>query len=169
MPRTTIADACRKRGINRKDWDEAKRQGVDCWNVTAFETWKSGRRSRIKPGTKTTAPEAVTAQTLDEIERAIRSATNIDDVKILKEKVTALKGIISVQIESKELVSSGKVREAATACHSVIRAELLKMTSDLPPQLAGLSETKIQKVLRENIIEILDNLSNAQSKIFNDE
>ena len=169
MPRTTIADACRKRGINRKDWDEAKRQGVDCWNVEAFETWQSRRRSRIKPGTKTTTPEAVTAQTLDEIEKAIRSAGNIDDVKILKEKVMALKGIITVQIESKELVPSGKVREAATACYSVVRAELLKLTSDLPPQLSGLSETKIQKVLRENIIEILDNLSDAQGKVFQSE
>lgn len=168
MPKTTITDACRKRGISTSDWGEAKRQGVDPWDQAAMAIWLGKRRHRIKPGTVTSAPEAVSAQTLAEIEQAIRSATNIDDVKILKEKVIALKGIISVQIESKELVPAGKVREAATACYSVIRAELLKLTSDLPPQLAGLSETKIQKVLRENIIEILENLSNQQNKVFDE-
>jgi hypothetical protein len=61
------------------------------------------------------------------------------------------------------------VREAATSCFSVVRAELLKLTSDLPPQLSGLGETKIQKVLRENIIEVLERLSDAQSKIFDDD
>jgi len=83
MPRTTIADACRQRKINRKDWDEAKRQGVDPWDRKAFDKWRCGRRHRIKPGTEL-PPEMGEAQSLEEMEQAIRRATNIDEVKILK-------------------------------------------------------------------------------------
>ena len=169
MPRTTIAEACRKRGIDRADWDEAKRQGIDPWSVQDMEEWLKGRRHRIKPGTKLTEDQSSNAQTLEQIEDAIRKAQDIDTVRILKEKVMALKGIVAVQQETRELVPSGEVRESMTAVYSVVRAEMLKLTSDLPPQIAGLGEAKIQSILRTAIVDILTRLSDSQSKLFTNE
>jgi hypothetical protein len=169
MPRTTIADACRKRGIDRADWDEAKRQGIDPWVVKDMEKWLKKKRHRIKPGTSLTDTDSSNAQTLDEIEDAIRKAKDIDTVRILKEKVMALKGIVAVQQETRELVPSGEVRESMTAVYSVVRAEMLKLTSDLPPQIAGLGEAKIQSILRTAIVDILTRLSDSQSKLFTHE
>jgi|694.fasta_scaffold07272_1 hypothetical protein len=168
MPKRTIKDLLKLHGVTRDQLNAAKSNGVDIWNDEAVKTWLDTKRHRIKPGAEM-SEEVGATQTLAEIEEAIKRATNIDDVKILKEKVLALKGITAVQQETKELVPAGMVREAATSCFSVVRAELLKLTSDLPPQLSGLGETKIQKVLRENIIEVLERLSDAQSKIFDDD
>lgn len=169
MPRTTVADACRQRGIDRKDWDEAKRQGVDPWDRPAMDAWLGSRRHRIKPGAELAEGESADAQSLEQIEQAIRTAKDIDTVKILKEKVMALKGIVAVQQETRELVPSGEVREAMTGVYSVVRAEMLKLTSDLPPQLSGLNESKIQGILRSAIVEILARLSDETTTLFADE
>lgn len=165
MPRTTIAEACRQRGIARQDWDEAKRQGVDPWDRKAFDKWQDGRRHRMKPGTEL-PPEMGEAQSLEEMEQAIRRATNIDEVKILKEKVLALKGIVAVQVEIGEYIPKGQARESTTRIVSAARGELLKLVADLPPRLAGLSEAPAQKILREEIINVLTRLSDETSKLY---
>jgi hypothetical protein len=167
MPKTTIAAACRDRGIDRKVWDEAKRQGVDPWDRKAMEAWMKSRRHRIKPGTKL-AQEVATAQTLEQMEHAIRSATNIDDVKILKEKVLALKGIVAVQTDTRELVPVGEVRQSMTRVCSAARGELMKLTSDLPPRLEGLPASSMSKIIKAEIIAILTRLSDETSALYAD-
>lgn len=171
MPRTTIADACRQRGIDRKDWDEAKRQGVDPWDRKAMEEWLGARRHRIKPGATLSAGVAGDegeAMTLEEIEDKIRRASNIDDVKILKEKVLALKGVVAVREETRELVSVGEVRESMTRVYSAVRAELLKLPSDCAPRCEGLPAAQIQKLLRDEIQAILTRLSDEKGRLYAD-
>jgi hypothetical protein len=166
MPRTTIADACRERGIDRKDWDEAKRQGIDPWNRPEMDAWLGSRRHRIAPGTTITDPFAASAQSLEEMERAIRSAQDIDTVKILKEKVLALKGIVAVQQETRELVPAGEVRQSITKVVAAARGEILKLSADLPPRLEGLSAAKMQPLIRESVIEVLTRLADETSTLY---
>jgi hypothetical protein len=166
MPKTTIADACRQRGISRGDWDEAKRQGIDPWDRKAMDAWISKKRHKLAPGAKITDQVAASAQTLEEMEHAIRSATDIDTVKILKEKVMALKGIVAVQQETRELVPSGEVRESITRAVSVSRGELLKLSSDLPPKLEGLPPAKMQVIIRAAVIDVLARLSDETRDLY---
>lgn len=167
MPRTTIAEACRKRKIDRKDWDEAKRQGVDPWDQKAMIDWQSGRRHRLKPGA-TLPPESpeAKAQSLEEIEDAIKRASDIDAVKILKEKLAGIKIAVQVRAETRELVPVGEVRQSITRVVSAARAQLLKLSSDVPPKLAGLTEAEMQVIIREEITEILTRLSNETSELY---
>ena len=167
MAKTTIADACRKRGIQRGEWDEAKRQGVDPWNHLAMEKWLKSRRHRIKPGASIPdeSPESK-AQTVEEIEDAIKRAGDIDTVKILKEKLAAIKIAVGIRADTRELVPVGEVRDHATRMYSVVRGELLKITSSAPPRLAGLTESECHMVLREIILEIMQNLSDETNEIF---
>jgi hypothetical protein len=166
MPKTTIADACRQRGISRGDWDEAKRQGIDPWNRPAMDAWIAKKRHKIAPGATITDQVAASAQTLEEMEHAIRSATDIDTVKILKEKVMALKGIVAVQQETRELVPAGEVRQSMTRAVAAARGELLKLSADLPPRLDGLSAAKMQPVIREAVIEVLTRLADETSQLY---
>ena len=166
MPRTTIAEACRERKIDRKDCDEAKRQGIDPWNRPAMDAWLAKKRHRIAPGATITDPAAASAQTLEQMEHAIRSATDIDSVKILKEKVMALKGIVAVQQETRELVPAGEVRQSMTRAVAAARGELLKLSADLPPRLDGLSAAKMQPVIREAVIEVLTRLADETSQLY---
>ena len=61
--------------------------------------------------------------------------------------------------EKRELIRVGEVRESIHRNVSAARSELIKMANDLPPRLAGLSESKIQSILRESVIELLTRLS----------
>lgn len=168
MPRTTIADACKAREIDRKDWDEAKRQGVDPWDRKAMDEWLGGRRHRIKPGAGLVGKVSSTAQTIEEMENAIRCAQDIDSVKILKEKVAALKIALSVRTDSRELVPVGEVRQSMTRIVSAARGELLKLASDLPPSMEGVSAAKIQKILREAIVDTLTRLADETNALYHE-
>lgn len=170
MPRTTISEACRKRGIDRKEWDEARRQGIDPWDRNAWDEWKSKRRHRIKPGTELPPDEnGGTPQSVEDIEDALRKSRSIDEVKILKEKLAALKLAIQYKTETRELVPVGEVRQSATRVYSAVRGELLKLSSDLPPRLAGLNEAPMQSLIRAAILEILTRLSDETAKLYAEE
>ncbi len=65
-----------------------------------------------------------------------------------------------------ELISIGDAKEAVTRIVSAARAEFLKMTSDLPPLIAGLPEPKIHGVIRETVIDILQKLSEGMDEIY---
>lgn len=166
MPKTTIAEACRKRGLTRGEWDEAKRQGIDPWDQKAMAEWLAGRRHRIKPGAQISDTEAADAQTLEQIEDAIRKATDIDTVKILKEKVMALKTAMHIRTESCELIPVGEVRQSITRVVSAARGEFLKMTADIPPRAEGLDAPAIQKILRDAVIDVLTRLSDQTSALY---
>lgn len=171
MPRTTIAEACRERGIPRQDWDEARRQGVDCWDRAAFDEWQAGRRHRLKPDA-VLPPDPETpegeAMTLEQIEDRIRRATGIEEIKILKEKSAALKITTGIRADTRELVPVGEVRESMTRVYSAVRGELLKLPSDAAPRLEGLGAAQIQALLRDEIIAILERLSSETGKLYAD-
>ena len=134
-----------------------------------MDNWLAGRRHRIKPGTKLPAdtPEAE-AETIEQIELALRKATDIDAVKILSEKLRGLQTALKIQRESRELVPVGEVRAAMTRVTSAARAEILKLAADMPPRLEGLDAAAMQKILRDAIHEILTRLSDETSKLYSD-
>jgi hypothetical protein len=168
MPKRTIKDLLKIHGVTRDQLNAAKSNGVDIWNDEAVKTWLDTKRHRIKPGAEM-SEEVGATQTLAEIEEAIKRATNIDDVKILKEKVLALKGIVSVQQETRQLVPTSEVREEIVRCVSAARAEMMKITSDLPPRISGLSESAIQKILVDEMKRLLTNLSSETGCLFSEE
>jgi hypothetical protein len=166
MPKRTYKDLEQLHGVTRDQLNAAKAQGVNIWNDEEAAEYLGSRRARIKPGTKISDDESAAAQTLEQIENAIRSAQDIDTVKILKEKVMALKGVVAVQVETRELISIGEVKEDIIKCVSASRAEFLKLSSDLPPKLAGLEEAAIESVVRDEVNAILGRLSASFHEIY---
>jgi hypothetical protein len=166
MPKRTYKDLEKLHGVTRDQLNAAKSKGINLWNDKETAKYLKSRRPRIKPNTEIIAEESATAQTLEEIENAIRKARNIDDVKILKEKAMALKNIVAVQVETRELISIGEVKEDIIKCVSASRAEFLKLSSDLPPKLAGLEEAEIESVVRDEVNAILSRLSASFLEIY---
>jgi hypothetical protein len=165
MPKLTYKQIGALHGITRDQVDAAKNKGVNIHSAAEMTKHLKGVRHRIKPGTKL-LPAVATAQTLEEMEHAIRSATNIDDVKILKEKVLALKGIVAVQTDTRELVPVGEGRQSMTRVCSAARGELMKLTSDLPPRLEGLAASSMSKIIKTEIVTILTRLSDETSALY---
>lgn len=167
MPKRTYKDLEKLHGVSRDQINAAKSQGVDIWNDAACAEHLGSRRHRLKPGA-TLPPESpeAKAQSLEEIEDAIKRATDIDAVKILKEKLAGIKIAVQVRAETRELVPVGEVRQSITRVVSAARSQLLKLSSDVPPKLAGLSEAEMQNIIREEITEILTRLSDETSSLY---
>jgi len=164
MPRTTIADACRQRGIDRKDWDEAKRQGVDPWDRKAMGAWISKRRKRIKPSAKIPPGHpAVTAQSIESIRAALQSATDYETVKILSEKIKGLQNAARLQKEMRELVPLAEVDERDIRIAAIVKAGVQKLCNDSAPMAEGLDASGIHKVLMEAGHEVLAMMADEQS------
>jgi hypothetical protein len=66
----------------------------------------------------------------------------------------------------RELVPAGEVIADLSRVVSGVRGEFLKMAADLPPKLAGLSESQMQPVVRHCVVEILTRLSTETSEIY---
>lgn len=164
MPRTTVADACRKRGIDRKQWDEAKRQGVDPWDVKAWEEWVSTRRKRIKPGAAIPPKDpAVTASTIEEMRNALAVATDYDTVKILTEKIKGLQNAAKLQRELRELIPLSEVEERDIRIGAVVKAGMLKLCNDTPPMVEGLDAAAVHKIMMDQGHHVLAMMSDEQS------
>ena len=168
MPRTTIADACRKRGINRKDWDEAKRQGVDPWDRVAMDAWISTRRKRIKPDAKIPSKDpAVTAATIDEMRCALAVAVDYETVKILGEKIKGLQNAAKLQRELRDLIPLAEVEERDIRIGAVVKAGMLKLCNDTAPMAEGLDAATIHKILMDQGHDVLAMMADEQSDFWN--
>jgi hypothetical protein len=164
MAKRTLKDVMEMHGITRDVLNAAKAKGVNVWNDSEMVLHFAGTRHRIAPGAEMS--DGADAQSLEQMEDAIRRAKGIDDVKILKEKLAALKIAVQVRTETKELIPVGEARQSMTRCVSAARAELLKMSSDLPPRLAGLGEAQIQKEIREAVVEVLTRLADETNELY---
>lgn len=167
MPKRTLKDIQEFHGISRDQMNAARVKGVNIFNDVEMARALENVRHRLKPDASIppAAPEAK-AQSLEEIEDALRKSLDIDTIKILAAKLKGLKDVIAVRIETGELVPVGEVRQSMTRIVSAARGELLKLSSDLPPKLAGLSEPKMQAIIRAGIIEILTTLSDETGAIY---
>jgi hypothetical protein len=85
-------------------------------------------------------------------------------IKLVIEQRTAKE--LENQRLRRELVPAGEVVADLSRVVSGVRGEFLKMAADLPPKLAGLSESQMQPVIRHCVIEILTRLSNETSELY---
>jgi hypothetical protein len=155
----TYKDLEKFHGVSRSQLAAARLAGVNIWNDEAAAAYLGTRRHRIKSGAELSTGESAAAQTLDEIEAAIRTATSIDDVKILREKVTALKTIIAVQSEMRNLISNHDVQNDVLECLEISFTEFEKLPPILSPLLAGLDEAQIAEVVAREINACLSRLA----------
>lgn len=65
-----------------------------------------------------------------------------------------------------KLIDAGQAQASATRCFSVARGSLLKLTNDLPGKLVGLDAADMQAIIREDIIQILTELSDETSGMY---
>jgi hypothetical protein len=92
----------------------------------------------------------------------------LDRETLLCEKLEVEIAIKKVEYEKEmgDLVQVGDVRESMTRVVSAARGEILKMASDLPPRMEGLSAAQMQKLIHAEIIAILSRLSDETSALY---
>jgi len=89
------------------------------------------------------------------------SAQTLRRERILLVREQREKAKLENEVRRGQLIDISKVQESVVNLVTSAKAELLKLTSDLPPILAGETAPAIQKKMRAAIIAILTNLSNG--------
>lgn len=168
MPKRTQKDICELHAITRDQMNYAKSKGVNIYDDGEMMAHLKGRGGQGVTGVDSASPSMGHAQTLEEIEYEVRSATDRATAQLGHEKLKALQAATKVRINEGELIPRGKVREDISRCVTVTRAELMKLPSDYAGRLAGLTESKVQKELRTAITAIMDRLSVEAKKLFPD-
>ena len=70
---------------------------------------------------------------------------------------------VEIDVRRGQLIDRGEVFAASLFHHAKAKAKLLTLPNSLPGRLAGLSEAKMSAVIRDEIIELLTELSEAST------
>jgi len=173
MPKRTKADLLKVHGITRDQLNAAATKGVNIWSDADLAAHLRTLGSRIAKDAKISKPVAPDLssiespeQTVAEIERLILASEVHDDIKIYKTKLEALKIAANVRELTGDLVPVGQVKASITRVCSAARAELLKLSSDLPPRLEGLPASTMSALIRLSITDILTRLSDETGNLY---
>jgi hypothetical protein len=174
MPKRTKADLLKVHGITRDQLNAAATKGVNIWSDADLAAHLKTLGSRIAKDAKISKPVAPPdipfaespEQTVAEIERLILASEVHDDIKIYKTKLEALKIAANVRELTGDLVPVGQVKASITRVCSAARAELLKLSSDLPPRLEGLPASTMSALIRSSITDILTRLSDETGNLY---
>jgi hypothetical protein len=167
MPKKTLADVAKLHGITRDQLNAARSKGVNPWNEKEMAAHLKTVRHRIKPNAKLAGGTlAAKARTLEEMEAALAATQDASMTKILVAKIGGMEKAAKAQAFRRDLIPIGEVKDNIVKMVSAARAELLKLASDLPPQLAGSTAPELQKKLRAEIVAILTRLSDDCEAVY---
>jgi hypothetical protein len=170
MPKRTHKDICDLHAISRDQLNYAKSKGVNIYSDAEMMAHLKGRGGQGVTGIDKQAREKEIlqgkAQTLEEIEHEVRSATDRATAQLATEKLKGLKSVTEIRVKNGELIPRGKAREDVMRCCAATKGEFMKLANDYAGKLAGLPEAKIHKELRTAVIAILDGLSKEAEKLF---
>ena len=150
-------------GTTRNVIQNARQAGVDIWNDAEMKVWLDGRRMKVDPNARVTIIEGVT---IEDLELEVKKAETYDEVKILKEKISALLQAQKVRKEERDLIPMKEAKEAVIRIVSGLKGRLLKVPSDTAPRVEGLGAAAVEKVIRAEMMKALEDLANDGHGIF---
>ena len=162
-------------GISRDMLQHARRAGVNVWDDEAMEKWKASRRPRVKKSASLKKTEVVVKPmeqlalpgvSIEDLELEVKGAETYDEVKILKEKISALLQAQKVRKEERDLIPMKEAKEGVLRIVSGLKGRLLKVPSDTAPRVEGLAAAKAEKVIRAEMMKALEDLANDGHAIF---
>lgn len=176
MPRQTKKSIAEAAGVTYHALLAAESNGLNVWNPKAVKKWVETKRPRAaskspKPsgGDHQAEPELDLGDETPDIEALeirLRRAKDLTTAKVIQTQIAGLRTAQQVRADARELVPSGEVRADVTRVVSAARAELLKLSADLPPKLEGLPAGKMQRIIRDDLTEILERLSDESGKLY---
>lgn len=101
---------------------------------------------------------------------AISNESNCqDEIKICQLKIVNIEKGIKILKELKKLISIQEVDERDTRAAASVRAAIMKMTSEIPPQVTGLTSPEIKDVITPYCYQILTDLTDDQNQFWSDD
>jgi len=164
----TQVERAEELGVTRNVIQNARNAGVDIWDDEGMRVWLDGRRVRVNPKARVPVQTELELPgvTIEDLELEVKGAETYDEVKILKEKISALLQAQKVRKEERDLIPMKEAKEAVLRIVAGLKGRLLKVPSDTAPRVEGLNAAKVEKVIRAEMLAALEDLANDGHGIF---
>jgi hypothetical protein len=104
-----------------------------------------------------------------DIEAIIRQLSNVTDkhqAQTVKIQIDGLLNAYKLREAAGKYVAKAMVDEALIRIAAAVKAAILRMEADLPPQLEGCDPPAMQRIIRGKVDEIMGMLSESTAKIW---
>jgi hypothetical protein len=168
-----------KHGISRQTLYSYKEKGIDVYNDSEIEKHRANLSNgipkakrppkNVKWQSSEDAQEELAFDFTGDIYAQIDKACDYETARFLKMKSDAKIQAHKYEVEIGNYTKNSDIKENILRIGSAIKAALLRYESDLPPMTAGLTESKIQKIIRAKNNEILGMFSSLSKELYKDE
>jgi hypothetical protein len=167
-------------GVSVQSLANWERGGVNVWDDEQVRE-KIGRMRNLPPTLKPewlpqVAPAAPAAPassgddpTSIDIEAIIRQLSTVTDkhqAQTVKTQIDGLLNAYKLREAAGKYVSKATVDTALVRIAAAVKAAILRMEADLPPQLEGADPPTMQRIIRGKVDEVMAMLSDESSKIW---
>lgn len=167
MPRRSYEEIAQAHGLTRNQLMALKEGGVNPYNDD--EVARAAKERRVKADPDAKLPDDLGSGgevTIEDLEGQVKAAQDYNTVRTLKEKIAALLQAQKVRKEEGQLISRNAVEERDTRNAAAVKGALLKFVNDCPPMIEGLSAAKAQKVIKAQMMGVLESLADDQSEFW---
>jgi hypothetical protein len=171
----TLQSIAKKHEVSRQTVHTWRKKGVDIYDDSDIEKFRKNQQCNPSTVTASRPSEIITFEgsetdsTDSDIYKLIDQAQSYEEARFLKMKSDAKIQAHKYEVEIGNYTKNSEIRENILRIGSAVKAALLRYESDLPPMIAGLTESKIQKVVREKNNLILSMFSNLSKELYKDE
>ena len=163
-------------GVTHKTAFLWSRDGVDVFDdeavrrhVAQLKKVPPNLADKFKPKAPEQSIPAHGQMSIEEVIDQLKAAPDYNTTRFLKTKVEGLQKSIALRESMKAMVPIAKVRENFLRIGAAVKAAIMRMEADLPPMLAGMSETQIQPVIRGKGDEVLTALADGESEFWREQ
>ena len=107
-----------------------------------------------------------------DIEAIIQQLSNVTDkhqAQTVKIQIDGLLNAYKLRAAAGKYVAKAMVDEALIRIAAAVKAAILRMEADLPPQLEGCDPPAMQRIIRGKVDEIMAMLSESTAKIWDND
>ena len=173
--RATAMDRAAQIGVSIPTLDSWKRCGVDVFDDDQVRK-RIARMRNIPPTLKpewmpqvAAVPADIEPIETDEIERLrveLAACTDKHQAQTIKTKIDGALAIYRLREAAGKYVAKVTVDEALIRIAAAVKAAVLRMEADLPPQLEGCDPPAMQRIIRGKVDEVMALLSDEAAKVW---
>ena len=177
LPDMTRQERAALIGVSVQSLSNWERGGVNVWDDEQVRE-KIGRMRNLPPTLKpewlpvvakpVSSPQQDDPTSID-IEAIIRQLSTVTDkhqAQTVKTQIDGLLNAYKLREAAGKYVSKATVDTALVRIAAAVKAAILRMEADLPPQLEGADPPTMQRIIRGKVDEVMAMLSDESSKIW---
>ena len=164
-------------GVSVQSLSNWERCGVNVWDDDQVRAKLSRMRNlpptlkpewlpQVAPAAPVSSGDDPTSIDIEAIIRQLSTVTDKHQAQTVKTQIDGLLNAYKLREAAGKYVSKATVDTALVRIAAAVKAAILRMEADLPPQLEGADPPTMQRIIRGKVDEVMAMLSDESSKIW---